>query len=44
MTGQTLAGLVTAGGAVLVWTGLALALRRFTAWRKRARDPIAKAA
>jgi uncharacterized iron-regulated membrane protein len=44
MVGQTLAGLVTAGGAVLVWTGLALALRRFTAWRKRAREPIAKAA
>lgn len=27
--GQTVAGLVTAGGAVLVWTGLALAWRRF---------------
>jgi uncharacterized iron-regulated membrane protein len=44
MVGQTLAGLVTAGGAVLVWTGVALALRRFSAWRKRAREPIAKAA
>ena len=30
LTGQTVAGLVTAGGAVLVWTGLALALRRFS--------------
>jgi uncharacterized iron-regulated membrane protein len=33
--GQTVAGLVTAGGAVLVWTGLALALRRLIAWRRR---------
>jgi uncharacterized iron-regulated membrane protein len=35
IAGQTLAGVVTSGGAVLVWTGLALALRRFTAWRGR---------
>jgi uncharacterized iron-regulated membrane protein len=34
--GQTIAGLVSAGGAVLVYTGLALALRRFLAWSKRA--------
>ena len=33
--GQTIAGLVTAGGAVLVWTGIALALRRLIAWRRR---------
>jgi uncharacterized iron-regulated membrane protein len=33
--GQTIAGLVTAGGAVLVWTGLALAWRRWRAWMKR---------
>jgi uncharacterized iron-regulated membrane protein len=33
--GQTVAGLVSAGGALLVWTGLSLALRRFTAWRRR---------
>jgi uncharacterized iron-regulated membrane protein len=40
--GQTIAGLVTAGGAVLVWTGLALAWRRWRAWMKRrdAREPI----
>ena len=37
LTGQTLAGLVTAGAVVLVWTGLALALRRFMSWRKRVR-------
>jgi uncharacterized iron-regulated membrane protein len=33
--GQTIAGLATAGGAVLVWTGLALAWRRMRAWMKR---------
>ena len=33
--GQTIAGLATAGGAVLVWTGIALALRRLRAWMKR---------
>jgi uncharacterized iron-regulated membrane protein len=35
LAGQTLAGLVSAGGAVLVYTGLALALRRLFAWRAR---------
>jgi hypothetical protein len=35
---------VTAGGAVLVWTGIALALRRFLSWRKRGRGALAKAA
>jgi uncharacterized iron-regulated membrane protein len=33
--GQTIAGLATAGGAVLVWTGLALAWRRWRSWMKR---------
>ncbi len=33
--GQTVAGLVSLGGVVLVWTGIALALRRFSAWRGR---------
>jgi uncharacterized iron-regulated membrane protein len=33
--GQTVAGIVSAGGAVLVWTGLALAWRRFRAWIAR---------
>ena len=40
LAGQTVAGLVTAGGAVLVWTGLALALRRLSAWRKCSKDKI----
>ena len=33
--GQTIAGLATAGGAVLVWTGLVLAWRRWRSWMKR---------
>jgi uncharacterized iron-regulated membrane protein len=33
--GQTIAGLVTAGSLVLVWTGIALSLRRFRAWLGR---------
>jgi uncharacterized iron-regulated membrane protein len=45
LVGQTIAGLVTAGSAVLVWTGLALTWRRFRAWRARAAAPrSAKAA
>ena len=40
VVGQTIAGLVSAGGAVLVVTGLALAIRRLLAWRaKRSRSP-----
>jgi uncharacterized iron-regulated membrane protein len=35
IVGQTLAGIASAGGAVLVWTGLALAWRRLRAWLKR---------
>lgn len=35
LVGQTVAGIASLGGVVLVWTGIALALRRFTAWRKR---------
>ena len=33
--GQTIAGLVTAGSVVLVWTGIALSLRRCRAWIAR---------
>lgn len=33
--GQTVAGLVSAGGIVMVWTGLALAWRRWRGWRAR---------
>ena len=41
--GQTIAGLATGGSVVLVWTGLALAWRRWRAWIKRraaVREPI----
>ena len=35
--GQTIAGIASAGAAVLVWTGLMLAWRRFRSWRQRSR-------
>ena len=37
--GQTVAGLATTGAVVLVYTGIALALRRLFAWRRRKNDP-----
>ncbi|HYH82844.1 MAG TPA: PepSY-associated TM helix domain-containing protein [Longimicrobium sp.] len=43
LLGQTLAGIASLGGAVLVWTGLALAWRRFRSWRARKRRPAAPA-
>jgi uncharacterized iron-regulated membrane protein len=33
VAGQTLAGLVSAGTVLLVWTGISLALRRLARWR-----------
>ncbi len=41
--GQTIAGIVSLGGAVLVWTGLALAWRRFRAWKTRRAKVTAEA-
>jgi len=35
VVGQTLAGAGSLGGVVLVWTGIALALRRLWAWLRR---------
>jgi uncharacterized iron-regulated membrane protein len=35
--GQTLAGIASLAAVLLVWTGIALALRRFSAWRGRRR-------
>jgi uncharacterized iron-regulated membrane protein len=35
VVGQTIAGIVTLGTIFLVWTGIALALRRLLAWRTR---------
>lgn len=37
--GQTVAGLASAGAALLVWTGIALAWRRYRAWSARRREP-----
>jgi uncharacterized iron-regulated membrane protein len=37
LPGQAIAGLASAGGALLAWTGLALALRRLIGWRLWAR-------
>lgn len=37
LIGQTIAGLVSLGGAVLVYTGISLALRRFASWISRRR-------
>ena len=42
LTGQTIAGLASAGGAVLVYTGIALALRRLAAWLSRRRESAAE--
>lgn len=36
LLGQAIAGLASAGGTTLVWSGIALAWRRFRAWRRRA--------
>ena len=35
VAGQTIAGAVSLGAALLVWTGVALSLRRFRSWRRR---------
>jgi uncharacterized iron-regulated membrane protein len=35
LPGQTIAGIASAGGTALVYTGLALSLRRFLSWRRR---------
>ena len=35
--GQTLAGIVSLGATILVWTGFALAFRRLIAWKARAK-------
>ena len=40
--GQMIAGLASAGGCVLVWTGVALALRRFSRLACAAAPPIAR--
>lgn len=37
LSGQTIAGIVSAGAVVMVWTGIALSWRRYSAWLKRRR-------
>ena len=39
IVGQTIAGLGSMVGVVLVWTGIALALRRLWAWNRRRNSP-----
>ena len=38
IVGQTIAGVVSAGASVLVYTGLALSWRRFRSWQVRRRS------
>jgi uncharacterized iron-regulated membrane protein len=40
LPGQTIAGLATSGAVVLVWTGMALALRRCRVWVSRRRRQV----
>lgn len=42
--GELIAGLACIGGAFLVYTGVALSLRRFAAWRARARAAVGRVA
>ena len=44
LPGQFVAGLVSLGGVVLVYTGFALSYRRFVAWRARRRPADAASA
>jgi len=36
--GQTIAGIASAAGVILVWTGLALTFRRYFAWTRHRRQ------
>jgi uncharacterized iron-regulated membrane protein len=44
LPGQTIAGIASAGAVVLVYTGIALSLRRLAAWRRRRSAEPARAA
>jgi uncharacterized iron-regulated membrane protein len=44
LTGQTIAGIVSAGAVVLVYTGLSLALRRLMGWRGRMKSKVGSTA
>jgi uncharacterized iron-regulated membrane protein len=43
LVGQTIAGLASLSAVMLVWTGLALSLRRFLGWRRRSERAAASA-
>jgi uncharacterized iron-regulated membrane protein len=43
VAGEAVAGLASLGGAFLVWTGLALAIRRLAAWRARRQSDTVRA-
>ncbi|HEY1265105.1 MAG TPA: PepSY domain-containing protein, partial [Terriglobales bacterium] len=40
IAGQTIAAIASAGAALLVWTGISLALRRLWAWRNDRRKSV----
>jgi sulfite reductase (NADPH) flavoprotein alpha-component len=42
VVGQTVAGLASLGGCFLVWTGLAMAWRRFRSWRRTPKEITAE--
>ncbi|MEO7270978.1 MAG: PepSY-associated TM helix domain-containing protein, partial [Vicinamibacterales bacterium] len=42
LVGQTIAGVASLAGAVLVYTGIALAFRRWLAWWRRRNTPVSR--
>jgi uncharacterized iron-regulated membrane protein len=44
LTGQVVAAAASAGGVLLVWTGISLAVRRLGRWRERRTVTVARAA
>jgi uncharacterized iron-regulated membrane protein len=40
LAGEAVAGIACVGGSFLVWTGIALSLRRFAAWRQRSSSRV----
>jgi uncharacterized iron-regulated membrane protein len=44
LAGQVFGALMSLGGAVMVYTGIALSLRRWLAWRRRRTRKVAEAA
>jgi hypothetical protein len=40
MIGQTIAGIASFGGVMLVWTGFALALKRLRSWTRQQAEAL----